>query len=160
MSISILHFAPQVIGRDGSEISANARDEVMAVGKEAFVQVGKVLFEAEERSFWRRISSTYEKYFWRRISSTFLKQKKNLFKGVYHQPILIPVGEASTSCHWYLFGGGGHFYFYIFTLIPLQWKWLSYLFFVLLCIFCTSSEGGCFISCFREGVQKTFLRTK
>ena len=51
MSISILHFAPQVIGRDGSEISANARDEVMAVGKEAFVQVGKVLFEAEERSF-------------------------------------------------------------------------------------------------------------
>ena len=51
MSLAILHFAPQVIGRDGSEISANARDEVMAVGKEAFVQVGKVLFEAEERSF-------------------------------------------------------------------------------------------------------------
>ena len=51
MSLANLPFAPQVIGRDGSEISANARDEVMAVGKEAFVQVGKALFEAEERSF-------------------------------------------------------------------------------------------------------------
>ena len=29
----------QVVGRDGSEISAEAREEVMAIGKEAFVQV-------------------------------------------------------------------------------------------------------------------------
>ena len=39
---NLVLLAPQVVGRDGSEISANARDEVMAIGKEAFVQVGKV----------------------------------------------------------------------------------------------------------------------
>jgi len=34
--------ALKVVGRDGSEISANARDEVMAIGKEAFVQWQKL----------------------------------------------------------------------------------------------------------------------
>ena len=29
----------EVVGRDGSEISGEAREEVMAMGKEAFVQV-------------------------------------------------------------------------------------------------------------------------
>ena len=53
-ALKVRHFSPfftsftlllasQVVGRDGSEISANARDEVMAVGKEAFVQVGRCL---------------------------------------------------------------------------------------------------------------------
>ena len=31
----------EVVGRDGSEISGEAREEVMAMGKEAFVQVEK-----------------------------------------------------------------------------------------------------------------------
>ena len=30
-----------MVGRDGSEISGEAREEVMAMGKEAFVQVEK-----------------------------------------------------------------------------------------------------------------------
>ena len=33
-----------MVGSDGSEISAEAREEVMAIGKEAFVQVVMVLF--------------------------------------------------------------------------------------------------------------------
>ena len=35
--VRLLFF--QVVGRDGSEISGEAREEVMAMGKEAFVQV-------------------------------------------------------------------------------------------------------------------------
>ena len=37
--VRLLFF--QVVGRDGSEISGEAREEVMAMGKEAFVQVEK-----------------------------------------------------------------------------------------------------------------------
>ena len=37
--VRLLFF--QVVGRDGSEISGEARKEVMAMGKEAFVQVEK-----------------------------------------------------------------------------------------------------------------------
>ena len=35
--VRLLFF--EVVGRDGSEISGEAREEVMAMGKEAFVQV-------------------------------------------------------------------------------------------------------------------------
>ena len=86
-----------MVGRDGSEISGEAREEVMAMGKEAFVQVEKK----------NKMVLIFMYNFL--VTKIFLVGLSYLLSTYFLKKIIIDifaVGKIGTCRHWHLIRGG------------------------------------------------------